>query len=63
MTGKKHEKPLHLDMDFGEALDRFTGVDPDEMPDSIKLRRKKAGKAKDPPGSKVENKGESDENG
>lgn len=40
MTGQR-EKPLGLDMPFGEALERFIGVDPAELPDNVKLRRKK----------------------
>lgn len=50
---KKREKPLGLDMSFEEALERFAGVDPDELPDSIKLgkreRRKKKGDGEPPP--------------
>lgn len=33
MTRKKYEKPLTLDADFDEALERFAQVDPDEMAD------------------------------
>ena len=40
MTGTR-EKPLGLDMDFGEALERFIGVSPVEIPDAAKLKRKK----------------------
>lgn len=36
-----HEKPLGLDMSFGEALGRFIGVDPAELPESSRLVRKK----------------------
>ena len=32
MTTGKRQPPLGLDMDFGEALARFAGVDPKEMP-------------------------------
>jgi len=46
---EKREKPLDLDMDFGEALERFIGVDPDELPENVKLRQKK-GPPKRPPG-------------
>lgn len=35
------EKPLGLDMDPDEALERFMGVDPRELPESTKLKRKK----------------------
>lgn len=40
MTGKR-DKPLALDMPFGEALERFIGMDPADLPDNVKLRRKK----------------------
>lgn len=32
MTTEKRRPPFGLDMDFGEALARFAGVDPKEMP-------------------------------
>lgn len=56
MTDGKREKRLHLDMDFREAVERFAQVDPDELPEKVKLRRakrKKAGSAK-PPARKSE---------
>ncbi len=40
MTGTR-EKPLGLDMPFAEAMERFINVDPAELPDEVKLRRKK----------------------
>ena len=45
----EREKPLGLDMPFGEALERFISVDPGELPDNVKLRQKK-GPPKRPPG-------------
>lgn len=50
------ERPLGLDMDPDEALERFIGVDPRELPESVKLTRKKpppkrgpgVGKKRDP---------------
>lgn len=45
----EREKPLALDMPFSEALERFIGVDPGELPDNVKLRQKK-GPPKRPPG-------------
>jgi hypothetical protein len=42
------EKPLGLDMPFGEALRRFIGVDPAELPEGTK--RKKRERPKPPPG-------------
>ena len=46
---EKREKPLGLDMPFGEALERFIRVNPDELPDNVKLRQKE-GPPKRPPG-------------
>ena len=46
---EKREKPLGLDMPFGEALERFIGVDPADLPDGVKLRPKR-GPPKRPPG-------------
>lgn len=40
MTGQR-ERPLGLDMDPDAALERFIGVKPSELPDSVKLKRKK----------------------
>lgn len=48
---EKREKPLFLDMSPDEALERLIGVDPDELPESVKLRGgKKEGPPKRPPG-------------
>lgn len=44
----EREKPLGLDMPFGEALERFLGTDPKELPDNVKLRQGK-GPPKRPP--------------
>lgn len=38
---EKREKPLALDMPFNEALERFIGTKPSELPDNVKLKRKK----------------------
>lgn len=58
MIGKKYEKPLFIDMDFEEALRRFGTTNKKEV--DVLLRRekqrKKAGKAKDPPGKSVDRK-------
>lgn len=51
---EKREKPLGLDMPFSEALERLIGVDPDQLPDNIKLKKKPSPKR----GPKVEDKGE-----
>ena len=50
MTERKtRETPLGLDMDADEALERFIGVDPDELLDNVRLRPKR-GPPKQPPG-------------
>ena len=41
MTGK-YDKPLFIDMPFGEALERYVGVDPTEIPENKKLKRRGA---------------------
>lgn len=46
---KTRERPLGLDMDPDEALERFIGVDPAELPEGVKLGKKK-GPPKRPPG-------------
>ena len=38
---EKREKPLKLDMSFEEALGRFAATKLDELPDNVKLRKKK----------------------
>ena len=38
---RQRERPLGLDMAFGEALERLIGVEPAEIPDEAKLLRKK----------------------
>jgi hypothetical protein len=39
--GGKQEPPLHLDLDFGEALRRLAQTDPKEVEDSIKRSKQK----------------------
>ena len=46
--GKKLEPPLHLDMDFGEALERLARVKPQEVAESIDRSKQKR-----PPGAVV----------
>ncbi len=46
--GGKQEPPLHLEMDFGEALERFARTDPKEVERSIERAKKKK-----PPGATV----------
>ena len=55
MTKDKREKPLGLDMDFAQALERFAGVELSELPDNMKLgqkgkQRKRDAEAPRPPG-------------
>jgi hypothetical protein len=45
---EKREKPLGLDMPFNEALERFIGTKPSELPDRAKLKQKR-GPPKRPP--------------
>ena len=54
----KRERPQGLDMPFGEALERFIGVDLADLPEAVKLRPKR-GPPKRPPsvGSKADPKG------
>ena len=46
---EKREKPLTIDMPFKEALERFIGVGPAELPENVKLWQKE-GPPKRPPG-------------
>lgn len=39
MTDKR-EKPVVIPMPFAEAWERLAGVDPKEMPDNAKLKKK-----------------------
>jgi hypothetical protein len=38
---RQYQKPLHIDMPFDEALERFAQTDLEELPDNVKLRRRK----------------------
>lgn len=49
MSSRKNKPPLALDMEFGEALRRFANTDPSELPDGVKLNRKR--KTNKPPSS------------
>jgi hypothetical protein len=44
--GDKQEPPLHLDLNFGEALERFARTKPSEVAESIERSKQKK-----PPGS------------
>lgn len=52
MSGKSYEKPLHIDMDFGEALERFARTDVKELPENVRLRGKKKASGGSPPDAK-----------
>jgi hypothetical protein len=47
MPKKRYDDKLHLDMGFGEALERFAHVKPSEMHANIRKAKKKK-----PPGGK-----------
>lgn len=57
MSARPPKEVLGLDMPFGEAMERFVGVDPKEMHANIAKSKKKkppGGKKKrKPPGAKV----------
>lgn len=42
MNDKKLERPLYLDMDFGEALTRYAQTDPDEVEPAPGQKKKNA---------------------
>jgi hypothetical protein len=46
MTKKKHDKPLHLDVSFDEALKRLAQTDPRELPKPKTARKKKGQSAR-----------------
>jgi hypothetical protein len=54
MIGRPPKEEFGLDMPFGEAMERFIGVDPKEMHANIAKSKKKKppGGKKPPPGSK-----------
>lgn len=45
---KNYESPLHIDMDFGEALERFAETDKGEADKIAKQGKKKLPRAKKP---------------
>lgn len=51
MPKRTYDDKMKLDMPFGEALERFAGVDPKQMHDNIKRskKRKPPGGKKQPP--------------
>jgi hypothetical protein len=51
-----NEKPLGLDMDFGEALRRFIGTRPAEVADNVAAAKERRGPPKQPPPVKVDKK-------
>ena len=56
MTARPPKETLILDMPFGEALERYAGVDPKEVQAGVvRSKKKKPGgkKKRKPPGAKV----------
>ncbi len=53
------EKPLGLDMEFGEALRRLIGTDPAEVAENVATAKQKRGPSPRPPRQKVDDKPES----
>lgn len=53
MAKRVYDDKMKLDMPFGEALERFIGVNPKEMQANIKKAKKKR-----PPGGKKPSKGQ-----
>lgn len=49
MTASR-DRPLKLDMDPDEALERFLGVRPEDLPENVRLRRGKGDRPKAAPG-------------
>lgn len=56
MAKRTYDDKMRLDMPFGEAIERFAGVDPKEMHANIKRAKKKnpPGGKKAPPSNAVE---------
>lgn len=52
MTGKggKQEPPLHIDLDFSEALERFARTKPSEVAKSVERSKQKKPPEDDSPG-------------
>jgi hypothetical protein len=50
MTGKRLEPPFGLDIDFGEALERFTRTKPGEVAASVERSKQKKPPGAEPPG-------------
>jgi hypothetical protein len=51
-----NEKPLGLDMDFGDALRRFIGTRPAEVADNVAAAKEKRGPPTQSPPVKVDDK-------
>jgi hypothetical protein len=56
---KRYDDKLHLDMPFGEALERYAFTDPKEMEANIKKAKKKKppGGRKSPPSGEIKQDG------
>jgi hypothetical protein len=53
---KKYDEKLFIDMPFGEALERFAGVDPKEMHANIAKTKRKRSSGGKPPDNPVDQK-------
>jgi len=51
--GDKQEPPLHLDIDFGEALERFARTKPSEVAESVERSKRKKPPGGDPPSGRT----------
>lgn len=55
---RKQEPKLVLDMDFGEALERFARTDPKEVAESIeRSKQKKTARERSPPAARPQKAG------
>jgi len=48
--GDKQEPPLHLDLEFGEALERLARTKPSEVAESIERSKQRKPPGGEPPG-------------
>lgn len=51
--GGKQEPPLHIDLDFGEALERFARTKPSEVAESIERSKQTKPPGDKPPDGKT----------
>ena len=56
MAKRKYEEQLYIDMPFGEAVERFIGVKPEELKENLEKQKRKrkpsgSGRKKPPEGT------------